>query len=114
MKPYCSAIIPAMFALALGLAPSALAQAPDNPPRREADASARDGQGPSDGPSPAGPRGPGPGGFGGMMQQETKLVKQFDKDGDKRLNAAERKAAREFLQKERAEGRGPRGFGPRG
>jgi spore coat protein CotH len=46
-----------------------------------------------------------------MMQEETKLVKQFDKDGDKRLNATERKAAREFLQKERAAGRGPRGFG---
>jgi hypothetical protein len=45
------------------------------------------------------------------MQEETKLVKQFDKDGDKRLNAAERKAARDFLQKERAAGRGPRGFG---
>ena len=38
--------------------------------------------------------------------RESKLVQQFDKDGDKRLNAAERKAAREFLQKERAEGRG--------
>jgi hypothetical protein len=49
-----------------------------------------------------------------MMRQETKLVKQFDKDGDKRLNADERKAAREWLAKERAEGRGPRGFGGRG
>jgi spore coat protein CotH len=58
-----------------------------------------------------GPDGPGP---GGMMQPEIKLVKQFDKDGNGWLNAAERKAAREFLQKERAEGRGPRGFGPRG
>ena len=38
-----------------------------------------------------------------------KLVKQFDKDGDKRLNAAERQAALEFLQKERAEGRGAAG-----
>ncbi len=50
------------------------------------------------------------------MQQEAKLVKQFDQDGDKRLNTAERKAAREFLAKEKAEGRirqrGPRG--PRG
>jgi hypothetical protein len=61
--------------------------------------------------------GPGRGGFG-MMQQETKLVAQFDKDGDKRLNAAERKAAREFLQQERAAGRlgrrGPGGPGGRG
>jgi spore coat protein CotH len=70
----------------------------------------------TDGPPPGGPGGfdgpggRGPGGFG-MMGQETKLVKQFDKDGDGRLNAAERKAAREFLEKERAEGRGRRGFG---
>ncbi len=48
------------------------------------------------------------------MQRETKLLKQFDKDGDGRLNAAERKAAREFLQKENASGRGRRGFGGRG
>lgn len=49
-----------------------------------------------------------------MMEQEIKLVKQFDKSGKGWLNAAERKAAREFLQKERAGGRGPRGFGGRG
>ncbi|MBI3416906.1 MAG: CotH kinase family protein [Verrucomicrobia bacterium] len=54
------------------------------------------------------------------MQQKTELVKQFDQDGDGRLNASERKAAREFLQKENAGGRGrrgpggPRGFGGRG
>ena len=65
------------------------------------------------------PGGPGPGGggggFGGGPRQEKKLVPQFDKDGDKRLNAEERKAAREFLQKEIAEGRGQRrGGGPRG
>jgi hypothetical protein len=54
--------------------------------------------------------GPGPGG----VQEDTKLVKQFDKDGDKRLNAVERRAAREFLEKEKAEGRGPRRPGPRG
>lgn len=44
-------------------------------------------------------------------------MKQFDTDGDKRLNATERKAAMEFLKKEPAEGRGPRrGFrgGPDG
>jgi spore coat protein CotH len=45
------------------------------------------------------------------MQQETKLVGQFDKNNDERLDASERKAAREWLAKERAEGRGPRGFG---
>lgn len=77
------------------------------------------------GPPPFGPGGGfGPGGPGGMMH-ETKLVKQFDQDGDKRLNSAERKAAREYIVRERAS-RGPggpggpagpggrRGFGPRG
>src|SRR5437763_15782746 len=53
----------------------------------------------------------GPGGFGGPMMQTRKLVKQFDKDGDGRLNAEERKAAREFIKKER-EARGRGGFGP--
>ena len=37
------------------------------------------------------------GGFGGPMQQERKVLAQFDKNGDKRLDAAERKAAREWL-----------------
>jgi spore coat protein CotH len=46
-----------------------------------------------------------------MMQQQMELVAKFDKDGDKRLNAEERKAAREYVQKERAAGRGPGGFG---
>ena len=50
------------------------------------------------------------GGFGGV-QPERKLVAQFDKDGDKRLNAAERKAALDFVQ---AEGGSGRGFGRRG
>jgi spore coat protein CotH len=50
-----------------------------------------------------------------MMQQKTKLVEKFDKDGDKRLNAAERKAALEYLQSQGGGGgrRGPR-FGSRG
>jgi hypothetical protein len=48
-----------------------------------------------------------------MTQEKQKLVKQFDKDGDQRLNAAERKAAREYLAKQKAEGKGRRGpFGP--
>ena len=66
-----------------------------------------------DGPPPIDPAGPpdgrGPGGFGGPpggVREDIKLVKQFDKDGNKRLDAAERKAAREFLAKERADGRG--------
>jgi spore coat protein CotH len=102
---------------ACGIAFAALAQAPDGqapgegtfPPGRDAG---------FNGPPPFGPGGFGPGGPGGM-NQETKLVKQFDKDGDKRLNTEERKAAREFLSKERAL-RGPGGpggrrggFGPR-
>jgi hypothetical protein len=50
--------------------------------------------------------GPG-GGFGGI-RLDFPLRKQFDRNGDKILDREERKAAREFLQKERAEGRGPR------
>jgi len=50
-----------------------------------------------------------------MMQQEVKLVKKFDQNGDKRLDTAERQAAREYLRTEREAGRGPRQFGgPRG
>jgi spore coat protein CotH len=63
---------------------------------------------------PFGPGGPGPGGPGGPMQQKVKLVEKFDRDGDKRLNFEERRAAREFLKKEQAEGRGRRRFGPPG
>src|SRR5437667_9155082 len=63
---------------------------------------------------PFGPKGPGD--FAkGPVGQSRKLVKQFDRDGDGRLNKEERQAAREFLKKERAGGRGPRGgFGPPG
>lgn len=118
----------ALGALILCTALSALAQRDDSPrppngqPPPPGNAGPRPGEPGFDGPprfgqGDFGPGGPGRGGFGGMggLRQETKLVKQFDKDGDKRLNAAERKAAREFLQKERAEGRGQRGFGgPRG
>lgn len=54
-------------------------------------------------------RGPGPG------QEERKVLAEFDKDGDKMLNAAERKAAREFLAKDAASSnrmrRGPGGPG---
>ena len=52
------------------------------------------------------------GGFG-PMQQERKVVAQFDKDGDKRLSTAERKAAREWLATQPAGGFGGRrgGFG---
>jgi hypothetical protein len=46
------------------------------------------------------------------MQQERKVVKQFDKNGDGWLNAEERKAARQFL-KEQGDSRRPGGFGGR-
>src|SRR4051794_13724404 len=60
---------------------------------------------------PGGPGGKGgPGGFGGMMMgQRRLLIAQFNKDGDGRLNAEERQAAREFIKKE-----GKGGFGPGG
>lgn len=48
-------------------------------------------------PPGGGPGGFGPGGPGGMMGQKKEILKDFDKDGDKRLNTAERAAAREFL-----------------
>jgi hypothetical protein len=56
-----------------------------------------------------------PGGFGGMMREELKLVDQFDKDGDKRLSKTERQAARDHLKEQPREGfgRGPR-FGDGG
>jgi hypothetical protein len=73
-------------------------------------------------PLPAGGRqtGPptGPGGFGGGFPggpggPERKVVAQFDKNGDKRLDAAERKAAREALAADPGPGRFG-GFGRRG
>src|ERR1043166_3594559 len=55
------------------------------------------------------------GGFGGPpMGQRRKLVDQFDKDGDGRLNADERAAAREFIKKQgggNGFGKGPGGKG---
>jgi spore coat protein CotH len=53
------------------------------------------------------------GGFGPPMQQERKIVKQFDTNTDARLDAAERKAAREWLASQPAGGFGRRG-GPFG
>ena len=53
------------------------------------------------------------GGFG-PMQQERKVVAQFDKDGNKRLDAAERKVAREWLATQPSGGFGGRRGGPFG
>ncbi|HXG46630.1 MAG TPA: CotH kinase family protein [Methylomirabilota bacterium] len=59
-----------------------------------------------DGPPPFAP---GPGGGPPMgVREERKLVARFDRDGNGRLDAAERKAARAFLAQEREEGRSPR------
>ena len=68
------------------------------------------------GPGFGGPGGRGPGGPGGPMGGERKVVAQFDKDADGRLNKEERTAAREFLKTNRGPG-GPGGgsfFGPFG
>lgn len=57
------------------------------------------------------------GGFGGPMQQTRKIVKQYDKDGDGRLNNEERAVAREAIKKDtggRPFGKGPGGFGKGG
>lgn len=82
--------------------------------------------GPDDGPPPFGPppgmadgNGGGPGGRGfsgppmGGVQETRPLVKQFDKDGNQRLDSTERQAALEFLKKDNAQGGGRRGPGGR-
>ncbi len=83
---------------------AALAQPPGFPPPPPG------GGFPPDGP-PRGFGGPPPG-FGPGANQ--KLVKDFDKDGDGRLDAAERKAAREHLAKNPRRGFGGRRGGPFG
>ena len=57
-------------------------------------------------------QGPGPGGGGrgfGGVQQDREVVAQFDKNGDNRLDAVERKAAREWLASQPVFGPGGRG-----
>src|ERR1043166_7495974 len=93
-----------------GCVAGVLAQDQFNPPDRGFDRPPQFGDGP---PQFGGPGGPGRGGFGGVQERQ-QLVKQFDKDGNKRLDATERKAAFEYLQKEQAAGRGRRGPGGRG
>src|SRR5262249_39230235 len=64
-----------------------------------------------------GPPPPFGGGRGFGPGQRTKVLDQFDKDGKGYLNAAERKAAREYLAarpRRGPGGRGGRGFGPPG
>src|SRR5262245_56526294 len=67
---------------------------------------------PFDGPPRFTPEGNRPGGPGGPMQPEIKLVGQFDKDGDKGLNSDERKSTREYIVRQRAD-EGQRGWGGR-
>jgi len=108
-----------LTAAAVGLTLAALAQSPGASTQSDSGSPPVGDFPPGDGPPGFGgppPFGPGgPGGPGGMMQQEIKLVKKFDKDGDKRLNAEERKAAREYLsQQGQRRGPGGPGFGRRG
>lgn len=91
MKTNVPFIHRALVALTLGCASSLLAQ-----------------PGPGFGP-PGGPGGFMPG--GPMGGQEIKVLEKFDKNGDKHLDATERKAAREFLAKESANRGGRRGLG---
>jgi len=62
---------------------------------------------------PMGPGGPGQGGPG-LMNEETKLVSQFDQDGDGRLNSEERKQARQSLSSQRGNRKFARPRGPGG
>lgn len=57
---------------------------------------------------------PGGGGFGGPGGQERKLLREFDKDNDGKLNADERKAARAAAKAQVGAGGGMRGPGGRG
>lgn len=54
--------------------------------------------------------GQSPPGFGGALQQETRLLEQFDLDGNGRLDREERRAARVYVN-ERETNRGPGRFG---
>lgn len=65
-------------------------------------------------PAPAAQQGPPMGPGGGPNQPERKLVSQFDKDKDGRLNTEERKAARDFLATTPAQGPGGGRMGGRG
>ena len=48
-----------------------------------------------------------------MDQPDLKVLKQFDKNKDGKLDSAERVPAREYVRKQRPEGQ-PRRFGPPG
>ncbi len=88
-----------------------VAQAPPDPQQ-----SGQDGNPPPAdldfGPPDGGPPGRGPGGMGGPNAPERKILKDYDKDKNGRLEGAERDAARVFLKENPA--RGPGGPGGRG
>src|SRR4051812_48544707 len=65
----------------------------------------------ADGPPSFSPGGGRPPGGPPGAQPKLKLLKKFDQDGEKFLTGDEQKAALEYLNKERAEGRGRRGPG---
>ena len=97
-------ILPHLAVLTLALAGTvtSFGQPPDGGPDNNGGPPAFGGRG-----------GRGPGGFGGGgVQEKQKLTKQFDKNGDGVLDAAERKAAYDFLQQQGGGRRG--GFGGRG
>ena len=75
---------------------------PQPPPPRDGQGGGFPGFG---GPGGGGPGGGGFGGPGGPMGQERKLVGEFDKDNDGRLNREERQAARTKIKEDRANGR---------
>ena len=64
---------------------------------------------PGGGPDGGGPPGRGPGGMGGPNAPTRKILKDYDKDKNGRLEGAERDAAREFLKKNSERGPGGRG-----
>src|SRR5262252_532336 len=69
-------------------------------------------QGPPNGGPGSGP-GSGPGGGPmGPMGREVQIVERFDKNGDHKLDAEERRPARAWLKENRAQRGGPGGFGP--
>jgi Ca2+-binding EF-hand superfamily protein len=70
--------------------------------------------GPGFGGGPGGFGGPGFGGPGGFGGQELAILKEFDKNSNGYLDKDERVAAREFLKKQPAGGRGGPGGGPGG
>lgn len=102
MSPMFRVVVAGVVLVGVAVMPLALGQNPQPPEKAEKrDIIIFQDKG------PFGPPG-GKMGFGGPMSQRRNLVAKFDKDGDKRLNRAERDAAREAMKKEGGN-RGPFG-----